>query len=241
MHTDSFWHFTGWEAYKDIVHGVSTKAFGDCVDAPNQKKFFSDLGLSWEYAVSAEQIHKNALHIVSSSDRGKCIPGVDALLLQKSPSTQDMSLMIRIADCTPLFFYDPKTNTIGLAHAGWKGIVGHIEKEVLLRMIEMGSKMSDIHIAIGPHIGPCCYHVEADRAHIFSQEFGEDVMVKKDTTVYVDFDACLTREALDVGMSEKNIVRADVCTYHAKDMFFSCRRNPKDFGEMISVLGFTTV
>jgi len=241
MQTDSIWHFSEWERYKEIIHGISTISYGDCVDVSNQKKFFTTLGLSWEHAVSAEQIHANALHIVSSSDKGKCISGVDALLLQKSESTKDMSLMIRIADCTPIFFYDTKNTSIGLAHAGWKGIVGHIEKAVVLRMIEMGSRMSDIQIAIGPHIGPCCYHVEADRAHIFSQEFGEDVIVKRDSNVFVDFDACLTREALEVGVDEKNIVRANVCTYHANDTFFSCRRNPKNFGEMIAVLGFAIV
>lgn len=36
--------------------------------------------------------------------------------------TQDLMLVIRIADCQPLIVYAPKQNVVGVIHAGWKGV-----------------------------------------------------------------------------------------------------------------------
>ena len=76
------------------------------------------------------------------------------------------------ADCVPLYFWDPVTGAVGLAHAGWKGTVGAIAEQMVVRMsAEYGSLPRNIHAAIGPSIGECCYEVD-DRVMDRVRELG---------------------------------------------------------------------
>ena len=49
---------------------------------------------------------------------------------------------------------------IGLAHAGWKGTVKEIAKEMIQKWNAEGISSDEIHVAIGPAIGSCCYVVD---------------------------------------------------------------------------------
>ena len=46
---------------------------------------------------------------------------------------------------------------IGLAHAGWKGTVQEIAKEMIQKWNAEGISSDEIHVAIGPSIGSCYY------------------------------------------------------------------------------------
>ena len=63
-----------------------------------------------------EQYHSNKCLVATASNP---YPKCDALV------TSDKSLILGIttADCLPIIFYDPKNQVIGIAHAGWKGLV----------------------------------------------------------------------------------------------------------------------
>lgn len=107
---------------------------------------------SW---VCGEQIHSNYISIVSASHKGKgatdlesAIKGVDGLI------TRERGILITafFADCVPLYFFDPKTSLIGIAHAGWKGTVAHIGPEMVEQMIAIGSSIENIHVILGPAI-----------------------------------------------------------------------------------------
>lgn len=58
---------------------------------------------------------------------------------------------------------------IGLAHAGWKGTVQEIAKEMIQKWNAEGISSDEIHVAIGPSIGSCCYVVD-DRVLTAAQE-----------------------------------------------------------------------
>ncbi|MFP3361078.1 laccase domain-containing protein, partial [Planococcus sp. SIMBA_143] len=46
-------------------------------------------------------------------------------------TNNDVLLTSCYADCVPLYFYAPSHGMIGLAHAGWKGTVKEIAKEMI--------------------------------------------------------------------------------------------------------------
>src|ERR1039458_2297961 len=72
----------------------------------------------------------------------------------------DIPLMVLVADCLPVLFYDPTHKAVGLAHAGWRGTVSHVSAKTLLAMGEaFGTKPEDVRALLGPCIGSCCYEV----------------------------------------------------------------------------------
>ena len=73
--------------------------------------------------------------------------------------TPGLNLMALSADCPPVFFYDPVKHVIGLAHSGQKGTALRIAGNVVEAMRTFRPDPSDITVAIGPGIGPCCYKV----------------------------------------------------------------------------------
>ncbi len=85
------------------------------------------------------------------------VPRADALIT----TTPNTPLFLTFADCTPLLFFDPLHNVIGLAHAGWRGTVTDIAGETVRAMqTQYGSDPTTIIAGIGPAIGRCCYIVD---------------------------------------------------------------------------------
>ena len=79
----------------------------------------------------------------------------DGLITSKN---YNISLVIKVADCIPIYIYDTKTQYYGLVHSGWKGTKDHI----IINALEIFSTASNtflenIKICMGPHIKSCCY------------------------------------------------------------------------------------
>lgn len=86
----------------------------------------------------------------------------------------EVTLMMRFADCVPVFLYDPLRKVAGIAHAGWMGTVkGTVRAAVSAMQSRYGSDAANIRAAIGPSIGPDHYEVGADVAAQVRQAFGE--------------------------------------------------------------------
>ncbi|BBH21204.1 laccase domain protein [Paenibacillus baekrokdamisoli] len=122
--------------------------------------------LDWPFEAwtCGEQVHGCHVHVVTANDRGKgrlsrltAIGDSDALVTNE----KDVLLTSFYADCVPLYFFDPKKDVIGLAHAGWKGTVLEIARLTVETMqSSYGCLAGDIQAAIGPSIGVCCYEVD---------------------------------------------------------------------------------
>ena len=80
-----------------------------------------------------DQYHSNKCLIATPNNP---YPKCDALV------TSDNSLILGItaADCLPIIFYDPKNHVIGIAHAGWKGLVKGVIQNTLNKMIKLGAQ-----------------------------------------------------------------------------------------------------
>src|SRR5258706_6303613 len=63
------------------------------------------------------------------------------------------------ADCIPILFADPEARVCGAAHAGWRGTVAGVARNVVQRMVEAGATVAAVRVALGPSIGPCCFAV----------------------------------------------------------------------------------
>jgi YfiH family protein len=136
----------------------------------NHEAICRALGIAVDHLVSPHQVHGSRVAVVSARDRGSVIERADALLTDEP----GVPLMLRFADCVPLWFYDPGREVIGLAHAGWRGTVKGMAGEVVRQMrAAYGCRPADLVVGIGPAIGPCCYEVGEDVVRAVRQAFGE--------------------------------------------------------------------
>lgn len=141
-------------------------------------------------------------------------------------------LTVTAADCLPVFFFDPVRGAIGIAHAGWRGLVTppHDVLAVTVEaLVALGSKPGDIRAEIGPSIGPCHYTVDAARREEFATHFGNDVISNE----ALDLRRAAVHALVAVGLDVKQIRAEPPCTVCQSDRFFSHRvdgMNPPQTG-----------
>ena len=135
--------------------------------------------------------------------------------------------MVFTADCTPILLHDPVTGAVGAVHAGWRGTAaGIVKKTVDMMAAEFGCNRADIHAAIGPNIGQCCFETDADvpealRAALGS-EMDEYIEYYEDTGKYhVDLKEANAMWLRRAGV--RNIEISISCTACRPDRFWSHR------------------
>jgi len=146
------------------------------------------------------------------------LPDTDALVTDVS----GVSLGVTVADCVPVFFSDRKHHAIGIAHAGWRGVIAGVLENTIAAMIrEYDSSPTDLRAYIGPHIRSCHFEVGSDVA----ERFPTDCRVVRDGKIFVDLGrACLERLTA-AGVGRQDIGISDKCTFDAEARFFSFRRD----------------
>jgi YfiH family protein len=137
----------------------------------------------------------------------------------------DVSLFMRFADCTPIFFYDPVKQVIGMAHAGWMGTVHNVAGAAVTAMQQRyGSKPADILAAIGPAIGPDHYEVGSDVIAEVQSAFGEDaqrLLISRDGSTYFDLWTANQIQLENAGVEKVEL--SGICTACHLDDWFSHR------------------
>lgn len=85
-----------------------------------------------------------ALMEMDSSERNRHLQDVDALVT----ALPRVCIGISTADCVPVLLYDPKHRVIGAAHAGWRGMVGHIIAHTIECMRTLGTNPRDLRAVV---------------------------------------------------------------------------------------------
>ena len=214
------------------------------------------LGFPFEAWTCAEQVHGNEVKVVSREiagsgryDRESAIQHTDALVTNEP----DILLAMFFADCVPLYFYDPITRSLGLAHAGWKGTVADVAARTVETMGEaFGAKPSDIRAAIGPSIGGCCYEVdEAVLKHVRPvmdplpeceepERIRRVVEPSQDGRARLDLKLLNRHLMIKAGILPSRIEMTSWCTGCRTDLFFSHRTERGNTGRMMSWIGRKT-
>ena len=123
----------------------------------NRRRSLQALEIATDSVIDSWQVHGNAVVVAEcprGSDSDLC--KADGILTPQA----NLTLMMRFADCVPIFLFDPGCSAIGLVHAGWKGTLLDVVGAAVRRMsAEFGSDPADILAGIGPSIGPDHYEV----------------------------------------------------------------------------------
>lgn len=131
------------------------------------------------------------------------------------------------ADCIPLVFADANAKVCGAAHAGWRGTVDGVAKNVVAKMIALGARAEDIVVALGPSIGPCCFEVGDEVVDAFTSALGQVPGLVVDGPVKKHIDLRVATIAIlgTVGVTADRIDAAPPCTKCEGERFFSYRRD----------------
>lgn len=128
-------------------------------------------------------------------------------------------LVVRTADCVPVFIHDPEKNVLAGVHAGWRGC--HQELPAKTAYFMKKKYLSDIRrmkAFILPSIGPDSYEVGEDVAKFFpadSKPSGEKFRL--------DLWNNITNSLAEAGLRIENIHNSSICTLKHNSDFFSHR------------------
>jgi hypothetical protein len=185
-----------------------------------------------ERTATLQQIHSAAI-LLAATQTG-CQGEGDALVTNRPGVT----VAVRTADCVPVLLVDTRHRAVAAIHAGWRGTAQAIAAAAVKRMsAEFGSTPQDIHAAIGPAIGRCCYEVGPEvknrlAPYLTGLSFETS---SADEPVRVDLIEANLRQLADAGVPPARIYRASLCTQCREDEFFSYRRG-RDTGRMVSAI-----
>lgn len=249
-------HFENLLPFKEIEHFVSTRTggfsefpyhslnlglhVGDDPDKvmKNRRRLAEAIGIPLNQFTIARQIHSGNVRVVSdelrgrgSTDQENAIDDADAMVTD----TPGICLIVLVADCVPMLFFDPMRRAVGVAHAGWRGTLKSIAANTVMTMEEaFGSSPANIMVGIGPSIGPCCYRVGPEVISqvksVFQSSNDYIANESKDGGGFFDLWKANLEGLLHAGIERKNIEIAERCTCHEPDIFYSYRNQRGDTG-----------
>jgi YfiH family protein len=129
---------------------------------------------------------------------------------------------VMVADCLPVLLSDREGKSVGIAHAGWRGLAGGIVENVVQAM---GVPSRDVIAYIGPGIGARRYEVGEDvrRAFVDSDPAAAGSFApRQDGKYLVDLCALARQRLAAAGVA--GIHGGGFCTA-SEERFFSFRRD----------------
>ena len=194
----------------------------------NRRRFFGALHIGLDELAFPVQCHSDRVRSITTwGGYEDC----DALVTREF----GVFLVASVADCVPVFLFDPVTRTVAGIHAGWRGTSSGIVRNALALMsAEHEVRAADVMAFIGPAAGECCYNVNEDVARLFEADV---VKHGPDGSWKVDLKGANMRQLVAAGVPPANIERHEGCTIHEAEKYHSHRRDGKSSGRMMSVIG----
>lgn len=217
----------------------------------NRERFFAKQGIAADRVVSAEIVHSTNVEIITAQNISnvshnrrssfirytgnggeRVISNVDALVTKE----KNIFLSVTIADCLPIFFYDPIAKIVGITHAGWRGLIDGVIDKTLKTLKSCGAQTENIFVTFGSSIQKCHFEIQPDILPQFSKY--EKYISERDGKTFVDLQGIAKEQLQNAGIKETNIETSTLCTFCEKEKFFSYRRDkPEKLQAMVAVIG----
>ena len=170
-----------------------------------------------EDLVYMNQVHGNNVQIVDINSP-KLIENCDGIITKE----KNLPLMVMVADCIPILFFDEIQGVIAAVHAGRNSTFLKIAQITANKMInKLGCNANNIKVIFGPSIHSCCYEVSDELLNIVKTSFGEKYCIGKN----IDLQGINIMLLEEVGIRHINV--SNICTKCSNEPFFSFRKNPK--------------
>ncbi len=240
-----------------IVHGFCTRWGGISQGAYENLNFSFREGdptdrvdKNWEILATAFEVPRRQFFVVNQihEDRILLIDEEHPKPSENQPLQYDailtdrpgLAIGIKTADCVPILMVDPVRRVIGAVHAGWKGTsLGIAAKAVDALVSRYLSKPSDLIVAVGPAIGPCCYQVDEVVFGSMSDQSGQDSLFRpcrEKGKWMLDLSLANRLQLERTGIPSGNIFTSGICTACRGDFFFSHRREKGKTGRHLNFI-----
>jgi len=200
-------------------------------------------GISPDRIVRAHLDNGTKVARVREEDAGKGVTrdpgdlkGIDAIYTD----VPNLYISLTTADCFPLILYDRRNQAVGIAHCGWRGIVGRLDQKLLAAMAwDFGTRAPEVLAVIGPGIRSCCYlqHDNGLRT-AFSSYTGLD-LIREHTQGTYSIDIALALRANLAGLGITELVDTKLCT-SCNPRFYSARKEGFETGRMLNLAAIRT-
>ena len=140
---------------------------------------------------------------------------------------------IMTADCLPVFVSKKNGTMVGLAHAGWRGLVSGVIENLIH---SFNSDGDNLIVHLGPAISKNYFEVgeEVMRLYLAKNINFERSFTVKNNKNYLDlYDAA---KVILEGLKINSISGGDRCTFHESGNFFSYRRDGINSGRMAHLI-----
>ncbi|MFH0977296.1 MAG: polyphenol oxidase family protein [Spirochaetota bacterium] len=166
--------------------------------------------------IMLNQVPGDSILEFNSTVGSRAFPDGDGMITK----TNGICLVIRTADCVPVFAFDAEKKVLGAVHAGWRGCSLNIAQKLIKKMkSDNNSKNSDLHIYILPSIGPESYSVNMDVGYFFKND-----IIIKNNVIYLNLWSNIAASLLYEGIPESHIHLSEICTFINNTEYFSYRR-----------------
>jgi len=199
------------------------------VNIVDERKHLAELAdIPSETLAFGHQIHSSIVNVVKTV--GYAGEG-DGLITR----TAEVVLTVQVADCVPLFIHSRDSCTLGLFHAGWRGVIAGIVEEGILNMVnQFNAAPNQLEAMLGPSIGPCCYEIREDVSTYFPDLF---LRKKNREHSFLDLPGFVKEKLMSTGITADNIFMDGRCTFCSEQHFHSFRRDGDAAGRIICFLG----
>ena len=137
------------------------------------------------------------------------------------------------ADCLPVFICNKEGTAVGIAHAGWRGLVDGVI-ESLIESLDCNGE--DLIAHLGPAISQLSFEVggEVKSQYLSKNKNFKNCFAYLNNKYYLDlYDAArVVLKSLGVA----SISGGDRCSYKESDQYFSYRRDGKSSGRMAHLI-----
>jgi YfiH family protein len=178
-----------------------------------------------------DQVHGNKGHVITKENSRMLFKSAQGDFLVTNE--KNIGLGVLTADCLPIIFIDMEHDAIGIAHAGWRGSVQNIARNVLECMQKnYGTSVKDVSVFFGPCAKVCCYQVQQD----FATRVDLLAVTQRGDNLFFDLPAFNKHQLLSFGLPQTAFNdQYNYCTICNED-YFSYRRQGDASDRQISVV-----
>jgi purine-nucleoside/S-methyl-5'-thioadenosine phosphorylase / adenosine deaminase len=168
--------------------------------AANRERLAAGVGLSAQRLVWMEQVHGRTVAVVDGPLAAP-VPATDALVTAEP----GLAVAVLVADCVPVLLADPVGKVVGAVHAGRVGARVGVLPAALAAMRELGARIEQVEVLLGPSACGQCYEVPAAMQADVEDRLPGSACRTRQGTAGLDLRAGLWRQLAAAGVARVGV------------------------------------
>jgi YfiH family protein len=222
-----------------LPHATTTRHFPG-VTAPSQpaapftaeaRSALAGAGLDVGRVAYARQVH--GAEVLQAPTGGGWAGTGDVL----ATTERAVPLAIFTADCLAITLWDSIAHVLVVAHVGWRGTARGATRAAVRAAVGAGARAEQLHAAISPSIGACCYEVDEPVLREFGVAFGRRsrdwFRPVREGHAMLDLWAANGALLAEAGVDPAQVENPRVCTACHPELLYSYRKGNR--GRLVTV------